>query len=87
MDLGQPWLRLWIVGWKRQAVTWTNADKEFIVIHSNQILTKLCKILLEEIAPFQNMFIKSWVKTTMVFKLLWSEKVTYAKSVYSNHIM
>ena len=25
-DLGQHWLRLWLVAWQHQAITWTNAD-------------------------------------------------------------
>ena len=25
-DLGQHWLRLWLVAWRHQAITWTNAD-------------------------------------------------------------
>ena len=25
-DLGQHWLRQWIVAWRHQAITWTNVD-------------------------------------------------------------
>ena len=25
-DLGQQWLRLWLVAWRHQAITWTNVD-------------------------------------------------------------
>ena len=26
IDLGQHWLRLWLVAWQHQAITWTNVD-------------------------------------------------------------
>ena len=26
IDLGQHWLRLWLVAWRHQAITWTNVD-------------------------------------------------------------
>ena len=26
MELGQHWLRLWLVAWRHQAITWTNVD-------------------------------------------------------------
>ena len=25
-DLGQRWLRYWLVAWQHQAITWTNVD-------------------------------------------------------------
>ena len=35
MELGQHWLRLWLVAWRHQAVTWTNVDLSFVM--SNDI--------------------------------------------------
>ena len=41
IDLGQHWLRKWLVAWWHQAITWTNVDlssMEFCGIHLTTIL-------------------------------------------------
>ena len=43
-DLGQHWLRYWLVAWWQQAITWTNVDLSSIrssVIHLRAILQKI----------------------------------------------
>ena len=35
-DLGQHWLRLWLVAWQHQAITWTNVD--LLLVRFNDIL-------------------------------------------------
>ena len=35
IDLGQHWLRLWLVAWQHQAITWTNVD--LLSVKSNDI--------------------------------------------------
>ena len=43
-DLGQHWLRLWLVAWRHQAITWTNVDLSSVKssdIHRNTIALEI----------------------------------------------
>ena len=33
MELGQHWLRQWLVAWRHQAITWTNVDSSSVRCH------------------------------------------------------
>ena len=47
IDLGQHWLRQWLVAWWHQAITWTNVDLSSNVvsgIHLRAILHEMLKI-------------------------------------------
>ena len=37
IDLGQHWLRQWIVAWRNQAITWTNADLSLVRSSDNHL--------------------------------------------------
>ena len=44
IDLGQHWLRLWLVAWRQQAITWANVDfssVKFCGMHMKAILQEL----------------------------------------------
>ena len=46
IDLGQHWLRWWLVAWRQQAITWTNADLSsirFCCIHLTAISREVLK--------------------------------------------
>ena len=47
MDLGQHWLRLWLVAWRHQAITWTSVDLSSVMfcgIHPRALSYKDFKI-------------------------------------------
>ena len=37
VDLGQHWLRQWLVAWRHQAITWTNVDLSSDKSHDIQL--------------------------------------------------
>ena len=52
-DLGQNWLRQWLVACRHQAITWTNVDLpsvEFCVIHLTTILLAALKASIHEMS-------------------------------------
>ena len=63
-DLGQHWLRLWLVAWRHQAITWTNVDLpsvRSIGIHLSAILQEILQQSITKI---------SWKITFL--KFLWN---------------
>ena len=63
-DLGQHWLRKWLVAWRHQAITWTNVDLpsvRSIGIHSSTILQEILQASITKI---------SWKITFL--KFLWT---------------
>ena len=48
IHLGQHWLRLWLVAWWHQAITWTNVDVSSLAICAVQFYWK-CKVLHRKI--------------------------------------
>ena len=63
-DLGQHWLRLWLVAWRHQAITWTNVDLpsvRSIGIHLSTILQEILQPSITKI---------SWKIT--FWKFLWN---------------
>ena len=54
IDLGQHWLRQWLISWRHQAITWTNIDFmiENVLRHSCE-RNLICNMHLE-VAPVTN---------------------------------
>ena len=44
IELGQHWLRLWLVAWWHQAITWTNADLSSMISDENHFWAILHEI-------------------------------------------
>ena len=52
-DMGQHWLRQWLVAWQHQAITWTNVDLssvEICGIHLTTILLVALKVSIHEMS-------------------------------------
>ena len=52
-DLGQHWLRQWLIAWQHLAITWTNVDLssvEFSGIHVTTILLVALKVSIHEMS-------------------------------------
>ena len=52
-DLGQHWLRLWLVAWRHQAITWTNVELLWvrsIGIHLSSIKQEILQPSITEIS-------------------------------------
>ena len=53
IDLGQNWLRYWLVAWQHQAIPWTNADlssQVFYGIYLRTISQELLQISIHKIS-------------------------------------
>ena len=59
-DLGQPWLRLWLVALCHQAITWTNVDLSLVVFCATHLRPIPPEILNEiSVRKFFSKLIKS----------------------------
>ena len=47
MDLGQHWLKLWLVAWRRQAISWTNVDWKTLASNTYQFFRYINKFTCE----------------------------------------
>ena len=78
-DLGQHWLRQWLVAWRHQAITWTNVDLpsvRSIGIHLSTILQEILQPSITKI---------SWKITSL--KFLWNlPGANELKSLESLHL-
>ena len=52
LDLGQHWLRQWIVAWRHQAITWTNVDLSSVRFNDVHLMAISQDILQPSITEF-----------------------------------